>query len=197
MHVADGANDEYNLYQLSDDQHILLANQRNEYQEIINFDHDKFLEKGTKTLSEGWRKISDKQGSDTAGRTRAMSVIGDTYVNTVLMPRIESLLKDPNGTIMKDLKIDFKIDEGLSDDQKNLITERWNLLGEDRSLYFSHFESPMTGEYGRGKKGKAVWIFFDKNTLQGMADPFRLQPTTIDFSSKAKPKTASETITGQ
>jgi len=197
MHLATGANDEYNLYQLSDDQHILLANQRNEYQEIINFDHDKFLEKGTKTLSEGWRKISDKQGSDTAGRTRAMSVIGDTYVNTVLMPRIESLLKDPNGTIMKDLKIDFKIDEGLSDDQKNLITERWNLLGEDRSLYFSHFESPMTGEYGRGKKGKAVWIFFDKNTLQGMADPFRLQPTTIDFSSKAKSKTASETITGQ
>jgi len=197
MHVANGANDEYNIYQLSDDQHILLANQRNEYQEIINFDNDKFLEKSTKTLTNGWRKIQDRQGSDTAGRTRAMSVIGDNYANSILIPRIKALAEDPNGTMLRDIKMTFDATEGVTQDMKDALDIRWERTGEDRSRYYSHRKSYAGGKAEKGRKGKVVWIYLDKNILQGMMDPFRIQKTTLDVSSFAKSKTASQTITGQ
>ena len=191
MEPTAGATDEYNLYQLNHEQRTMLANQRNEYEEIIDFDNDRFVFKSTKALTDGWREIQERQGSTTAKRSRAMSVIGDNYANSILIPRITALATDPNGTIMKDLKIDFKPEEGLDEDKKDLITKRWNDIGEDRSRFYSHTEPP---NLTTGEPGKKVWIFFDKNTLQGMATPFLLSPTFLDLKSKAKPLTAKEQL---
>ena len=146
-------------------------------------------------LSEGWKKIAKKQGSDTARRSKPMHTIGDTYVNTVLIPRIEALLKDPNGTYLKDMGITFDATEGVTQDMKDKLDKRWEETGEDRSRYYSHTEAPMTGEYGRGGiKGKTVWIYLEKNILQGMMDPFRQYKTTLDVSPFAERKTATTTL---
>jgi hypothetical protein len=177
MQVAEGANDEYNLYQLSDAQHELLANQRNEYLEIINFDNDRFLEKSTKTLTNDWRKIQDRQGSDTAKRTRAMSVIGDNYANNTLIPRLKKLAEDPNGTMLSDMKMVFDPTEGVTQDMKDALDKRWKLTGEDRSRF--NGGTKMTGPGGMIEEQE--WIYLDKNALQGMISPFFLDEGFLEL----------------
>ena len=125
----------------------------------------------------GWRKIQDRQGSDTAGRTRAMSVIGDNYANSILIPRIKALAEDPNGTMLRDIKMTFDATEGVTQDMKDALDIRWKLLGEDRSRFKGGTKITGPG----GIKEEQVWIYLDKNALQGMISPFFLDEGFLEL----------------
>ena len=175
--------DEYNLYQLSHAEKTLLSNQRNEYEEIIDFDNNNFLKKSTKALTDGWREIQERQGSDTAKRSRAMSVIGDNYANSILIPRIEALLKDPNGTYLSDMKIEFDATEGITQDMKDSLDKRWEETGEDRTRFLGGYKRSVHS----GTDQEPVWIYLNKTTAQGMIEPF-FQPESFLELKRQTPK---------
>lgn len=177
--------DEYNLYQLNHDERTLLANQRNEYEEIINFDKDGITLKSTQTLTDKWKDILKNQGSDTAQRSRAMSAIGDTYANTILIPRIEAVLNDPNGTFLKDMDIVFDPTEGVTDNMKQKLNERWKLTGEANRPIGAWMPSPENrGQPGWESTGSGggrypVYIYIPKEYEQKSLDPFIKQVSEL------------------
>lgn len=168
--------DEYDLYQLNDDERTLLANQRNEYEAIINFNNDNFTLKSTQTLTDGWRKIQKAQGSDSAQRSRAMSAIGDTFANNVLIPRIQALLNDPNGTFLKDMDIVFDPTEGVTDNMKTKLNQRWKETGEANRPIGGYKTAPedrgQPGWEDIGGGRYPVYIYLPKDAEQKSLDPF-------------------------
>jgi len=190
MQLAKGEKDNFRLYQLSPEQHAMIANYRLDFEEIINFNTDDFKMKSMKSLTDGWQKIQKKQIGEGGKKTRAMRVIGDQYVNSVLIPRIESLNKDPNGTYLKDMGLEVDPDVGWTDDLMGKVDMRWKATGEDRTAYISGVDKPSKEN---DWKEVVHYIYLERQFLQNAMNVF-LPSDSVLIEMKQDHPTSKEKV---
>ena len=68
---------------------------------------------------------------------------------------------------MKDLDIEYNAEDGINDDTKKLINDKYKRTGQDRSKYDGGWNH---------RTGKQSWIFIPEATARDWSSPF-LPPT--------------------
>ena len=130
--------DNHKVGLMNEEEKKIYAKIKNGFEDILNFNSNEFTSKSSDTLLNDWAILESEHTTHGTGQeTLALAMVGKRYKAQVLAKRVESLILRPNGTALKDLKIERRdfFDEPITPKEKKDIDDWYQELGQNREMH--------------------------------------------------------------